>query len=222
MSTSWPLPHPQVSVYRDGSLRRHPVSGVLVRTLLEGVKQVQHTLLSTLSLHAYWSRLPHVWPSLPGLTNILFLELQRSYLTVTASQAQHYLVSTLFNSTNSYSTLLDFNNSCIQHYSNLHSTHLAFNKSCIQHYLISTIMDSTILVLNNNGFNNRCFQHTLDSIFIFFYKMKYSSQQQCRTIWSCWHKALLSRIEGGFQWKEILDRPAGPIVAASGKGGCKL
>ena len=93
---------------------------------------------------------------------------------MTASQAQHYLVSTLLNSTNSYSTLLDFNtsafnNSCIQttQYA-LHSTHLAFNKSCIQHYLISTIMDSTILVLNNHVFNHSCFQHTLDSTIIVF------------------------------------------------------
>ena len=60
---------------------------------------------------------------------------QRSYLSATASRAQHYLVSTLFNSTLFFSTLLEFNTSvfntdCIQHYSystSTYSTHLAFN-----------------------------------------------------------------------------------------------
>ena len=37
-----------------------------------------------------------------------------------------------------------------------------------------------------------------------------------------WLKALLSSIEGGFQSKKSLDRSAGPIVAASGKGGYTL
>ena len=103
------------------------------------------------------------------LTLIFFFYIvnQPMSLTVTASQAQQYLVSTLWNSTNLYSTLLDFNtsafNSCIQHF----SIKLAFNTSCIQHDLISTIMDSTILVINNNGFNNPCFQRTLDIFFNF-------------------------------------------------------
>ena len=35
---------PQVSVYRDGSLRRHPVNSVLVRTTLENVSQASFSL----------------------------------------------------------------------------------------------------------------------------------------------------------------------------------
>ena len=84
------------------------------------------------------------------------------HLSATASQAQHYSVSTLLNSTNSFSTLLDFNTSafntsCIQHYSystSTYSTRLAFNTSCIQHFLYSTLLD-----FNNHGFNTTCFQH---------------------------------------------------------------
>ena len=80
----------------------------------------------------------------------------RSYLLATASQAQHYSVSTLLNSTLFFSTLLDFNTSafntdCIQHYSystSTYSTHLAFNTPCIQHFLYSTLLD-----FNNHGFN---------------------------------------------------------------------
>ena len=106
----------------------------------------------------------------------------RSYLTATALQAQHCLVSTLLNSANSFSTLLDFNTSafntsCIQHYSNSTSTYLThlasttpcikkfhinttwFQRSWIQHYLILTIKDSTFLVFNKPGFNNPCFRH---------------------------------------------------------------
>ena len=41
----------------------------------------------------------------------------------------------------------------------------------------------------------------------------------CRTTRSCVHKALSSRIEGGFQSKKILVWPAGPNVAASRKRG---
>ena len=86
----------------------------------------------------------------------------RSYLSATARRAQHYSVSTLLNSTNSFSTLLDFNTSafntsCIQHYSystSTYSTHLAFNTPRIQHFLYSTLLD-----FNNHGFNTTCFQH---------------------------------------------------------------
>ena len=56
----------------------------------------------------------------------------------------------------------------------------------------------------------------------FFYITKYLLQQHCRTTRSCWHKALLSSIEGGFQSKKTLDRPTGLIVAASGMQGCTL
>ena len=68
-----------------------------------------------------------------------------------------------FNSTNSFSTLLDFNTSafntsCIQHYSNstsTYSTHLAFNTPCIQQFLYSTLLD-----FNNHGFNTTWFQQS--------------------------------------------------------------
>ena len=94
-----------------------------------------------------------------------------SYLAATALQAQHYLVSTLLNSTNSFSTLINFNTFAfstpfIQLYSyststySTHLAHLIFNNFCIQHYLISILMDSTLLDFNNHGFNNPCFQQT--------------------------------------------------------------
>ena len=112
----------------------------------------------------------------------------RSYLSATASQAQHYLVSTplkLNTFCASHSTLLtlnnlvfnnnEFNTTSIQHYFN--STTLHFNK------FSSTISYSTPLTFNNLTFNttyiqqshfqhrshstilvfnNPCFQHNLD------------------------------------------------------------
>ena len=53
----------------------------------------------------------------------------------------------------------------------------------------------------------------------FLYKVKYVLQKLLDNS-ELWLEALLSRIEGGFQSKKTLDRPAGPIVAASGKRGC--
>ena len=83
----------------------------------------------------------------------------RSYLSATASQAQHYLVSIplKFNTCcASHSTLLtlnnlvfnnnEFNTTSIQHYFN--STTLHFNK------FSSTISHSTPLTFNNLTFNN--------------------------------------------------------------------
>ena len=113
-----------------------------------------------------------IWPAQSRYVRVQVV-LGGSHLTVTASQSQHRLVSTLLNSTNSYSTLLDFNtsafnNSCIQHYSDstsTYSTYLAFNTSCIQQLLYSTLLD-----FNNHGFKYPCFQHTLDSTSIVFNK----------------------------------------------------
>ena len=90
----------------------------------------------------------------------------RSYLSATASQAQHYLVSTplkLNTFCASHSTLLtlnnlvfnnnEFNTTSIQHYFN--STTLHFNK------FSSTISHSTPLTLNNLTFNNLTFNNLI-------------------------------------------------------------
>ena len=121
-------------------------------------------VLSIMPLHA---RKPYPKLNKCAILRILCFYAQNipfrgSYLSATVSQAQHYSVSTLLNSTNSFSTLLDFNTStfntsCIQHYSystSTYSTHLAFNTPPIQHFLYSTLLD-----FNNHGFNTTCFQH---------------------------------------------------------------
>ena len=80
-----------------------------------------------------------------------------------ALQAQHYLVSTVLNSINTFSTLLyfntsAFNTSCIQHYSystNTYSTHPAFNTPSIQQFLYLTLLD-----FNNHGFNTTLFEQS--------------------------------------------------------------
>ena len=72
--------------------------------------------------------------------------------------SQHYLISTLLNSTPLVFNTTIIQQAPIQH--TLHSTHFALKKNCIQHFLIWTIMDSTILDFNNHGFNNPCFQQT--------------------------------------------------------------
>ena len=104
----------------------------------------------------------------------------RSCLSATASQAQHYLVSTplkLNTFCASHSTLLtlnnlvfnnnEFNTTSIQHYFN--STTLHFNKfsSTISHSTPLTFNNLTFnnLTFNNLTFNNPCFQHNLDSTF---------------------------------------------------------
>ena len=92
----------------------------------------------------------------------------RSYLTVTVSQAQHFLVSSqqiltqhYLISTLLHSTMLVLYTTHIQQATlqyTLYSTNLAFNNSCMEHYVISTIMDSTIPVSTHLEFNNPCFK----------------------------------------------------------------
>ena len=104
--------------------------------------------------------------------------MRRSYLTATASQAQHYLVSTTLKLNTfcaSHSTLLtlnnlvfnnnEFNTTSIQHYFN--STTLHFNK------FSSTNSYSTPLTFNNLTFNTTYiqqshFQHRSHSTILVF------------------------------------------------------
>ena len=170
----------------------------------------------------------------------------------TALQAQHYLVSTLLNSTNSFQTLLDsnllhwtplvFNTTPIQQapvQHTLHSTHLAFNNFCIQQYLI---MDSTLPNFNNHGFNNPCFQQTWipESLFltllvptILFFNITNISSCKKNTRGHIFYNGTVEHLRavgtgpyyqavGCTLSKKTPDRPKAPIVAASGKQGCTL
>ena len=58
-------------------------------------------------------------------------------------------------------------------------------------------------------------------ILYFFQKVKYLLQKLLDNS-ELWLETLLSSIESGFQLEKNVDRPTGPIVAASGKQGCTL
>ena len=63
------------------------------------------------------------------------------------------------------------------------------------------------------------------TLFLYYYTLlnwgEGVGQYNCRTTWSCIIRPYY-QAAGRTQYKKILDRPVGSIVAASGKQGCTL